>query len=221
MRERLQVARWNHAAATEDGTRAPRSPDDAAIAAIQIAHAQGRSAEARDLYGDIVRRHQRRALRIARRLLSDDAEADDVVQDAFVKAYAHLPTFRPTLAFQPWFTRILVNCCLDRLRARRRHNRWFASVPEPSPGHRDFFDALPSSVASPEDQVLARERRATVVRALESLPARQRSVVVLSHYDGLTSSEVSALTGWNASTVRVHLFRGLRTLRAALAGGRP
>lgn len=74
-----------------------------------------------------------------------------------------------------------------------------------------------SSTESPEDQVLARERRQTIARALARLTARQRSVVMLSHYDGLTSSEVSAITGWNPSTVRVHLFRALRKLRAALA----
>jgi RNA polymerase sigma-70 factor (ECF subfamily) len=71
-------------------------------------HAQGRRTDAQDIYGDIVRRHQRRALRIACRLLRDDADADEVVQDAFVKAYTHLPRFRPELAFQAWFTRILI-----------------------------------------------------------------------------------------------------------------
>ena len=193
------------------------SADEATIAAIKRLQAGGRAAGARDAYGDIVRRHQRRAIRIACRVLRDDAEADEVVQDAFVKAYVHLPTFRMTMAFQPWFTRILFNCCFDRLKTRKRRNRWLAPVRESSAGLTDFWDALPSFAASSEEQVLARERRATIVRALKSLTPRQRSVVILSHFDGLTSSKVSALTGWNASTVRVHLYRGLRTLRTALA----
>src|SRR5512138_3664114 len=111
MREQLHVTQSTHLAATEDGSRASRSLDDAAIAAIKTMHVQGRSAEARDVYGDIVRRHQRRALRIACALLRDDAEEDEVVQDALIKAYFHLPTFRVTLAFQSWFTRILLNSC--------------------------------------------------------------------------------------------------------------
>jgi RNA polymerase sigma-70 factor (ECF subfamily) len=69
---------------------------------------------------------------------------------------------------------------------------------------------------SPEDQLLARERRQKLADALARLPERQRSVFMLSHYEGCTSREVSALTGLNESTVRVHLFRAIRRLRALL-----
>jgi RNA polymerase sigma-70 factor (ECF subfamily) len=150
-------------------------------------------------------------------LLRDAADADEAVQDAFVKAYAHLPGFRAELAFQAWLTRILVNSCLDRIKARRRRNRWLVTIPEVSSGQRDCWDGVVGSPVSPEDQILARERRQTLADALGRLPKRQRSVIMLSHCDGLTSSEVSALTGWNPSRVRVNLFRGLRTLRMILA----
>ena len=70
--------------------------------------------------------------------------------------------------------------------------------------------------ASPEDQLLARERRERLAQALSKLPERQRSVFMLSHYEGCTSREVSALTGLNESTVRVHLFRAIRKLRTLL-----
>ena len=65
--------------------------------------------------------------------------------------------------------------------------------------------------------MLARERRQTLARALSRLPERQRSVFMLSHYEGCTSREVSGLTGLNESTVRVHLFRAIRKLRTLLA----
>ena len=64
-------------------------------------------------------RHQRRASRIAFHYLRDAAEADEAVQDAFVKAYSHLASFREALPFEVWFTRILINGCLDRIKARR------------------------------------------------------------------------------------------------------
>jgi RNA polymerase sigma-70 factor (ECF subfamily) len=70
---------------------------------------------------------------------------------------------------------------------------------------------------SPEQTLLGRERRRQIADALATLPERQRSVFVLSHVEGRTSREVSALTGLNESTVRVHLFRAIRKLRALLA----
>jgi RNA polymerase sigma-70 factor (ECF subfamily) len=196
--------------------RLSREADDAMVSVIEVLRGEGRYPDAHDCYGDLVRRHQRRALRIACRMLRDQADADEVVQDAFVKAYVHLPSFRRELPFQVWFTRILINRCLDRLRARKRRERWAVSIPQPRPGQRDFLEGVVGSTVSPEDQVLARERREKLAGALARLPERQRSVIILSHYEGLTSPEVSALTGWNPSTVRVQLFRGLRNLRTLM-----
>jgi RNA polymerase sigma-70 factor, ECF subfamily len=83
-------------------------------------------------------------------------------------------------------------------------------------GERDFAERTPGHGPTPEDLVLARERRQALARALARLPERQRSVFMLSHYEGCTSREVGALTGLNESTVRVHLFRAIRKLRALL-----
>jgi RNA polymerase sigma-70 factor (ECF subfamily) len=138
------------------------------------------------------------------------------VQDAFVKAYSHLSTFREELPFEVWFTRILINGCLDRIKARTRRERWLVSMPESSPAQPDFAERMASGGPSPEAQLLARERRQQVAAALAKLPERQRSVFMLSHYEGCTSREVSALTGLNESTVRVHLFRAIRKLRTLL-----
>ena len=162
-------------------------------------------------------RHQRRAARIAFHYLRDSAESDEAVQDALVKAYSHLSSFREELPFEVWFTRILINGCLDRIKARTRRERWLVPMPESPHGQRDFTDRVASSGPSPEDLVLGRERRKKLAAALARLPERQRSVFMLSHYEGCTSREVSALTGLNESTVRVHLFRAIRRLRTLLA----
>jgi RNA polymerase sigma-70 factor (ECF subfamily) len=198
----------------------PREADTASASAVKALQAEGRHAEARDRYADIVSRHQRRAARIAVHYLRDGAEADEAVQDAFVKAYSHLSSFREELPFEVWFTRILINGCLDRIKARTRRERWLVSAPEPAPGQADFTDRVAGRGPSPEDQVLARERRQKLAGALSRLPERQRSVVMLSHYEGCTSREVSALTGLNESTVRVHLFRAIRRLRTLLVDDR-
>ena len=194
-----------------------READSVAASAVKAMQADGRHAEARERYAELVGRHQRRASRIAFHYMRDAAEADEAVQDAFVKAYSHLASFREELPFEVWFTRILINGCLDRIKARTRRERWIARMPDGPSGERDFAERTASGGASPEEQLLARERRETVARALAKLPERQRSVFMLSHYEGCTSREVSVLTGLNESTVRVHLFRAIRKLRTLLA----
>ena len=196
-----------------------RELDGVAASAVKAFQAEGRDAEARERYAELVSRHQRRASRIAYHYVRDGAEADEAVQDAFVKAYSHLSTFREELPFEVWFTRILINGCLDRIKARTRRERWMTSMPDGPGGERDFAERTPGHGPSPEEQLLARERRQRLAGAIAKLPGRQRAVFMLSHYQGCTSREVSALTGLNESTVRVHLFRAVRKLRALLAEG--
>jgi RNA polymerase sigma-70 factor (ECF subfamily) len=174
----------------------------------------GRAGEARELYGDVVGRHQRRAWRLACYYLRDTAEADEAVQDAFVKAFSHLPTYDPTRSFEVWLTRILVNSCLDRVKARKRRLRWVIGLGDAGPGFEP--PASPPSrdaQASQETVVLRRERAKALLTAVRQLPNRQRTVIMLSHFDGRSTREVSEMTGLSESTVRVHLFRGLRRLR--------
>jgi RNA polymerase sigma-70 factor (ECF subfamily) len=194
---------------------------DARIAvAVKTLQAEGRNEAARERFAELVTRHQRRAVRIALHYLRDAADADEAVQDAFVKAYMHLGTFREELPFEVWFTRILINGCLDRLKARRRRDRWIAPPLTDAQGvERAPSEYLPDRGPNPEERVLADERRQQVLTALGKLPERQRMVFVLSHFEGRSSREVSTLTGLNESTVRVHLFRAIRRLRALLGSG--
>ena len=187
---------------------------------VKALQAAGRSDAARERFAELVERHQRRAIRIAFHYLREAADADEAVQDAFVKSYLHLGTFREDLPFEVWFTRILINGCLDRLKARKRRERWMAPHPTDSQGvERDPAEYLPSRGPNPEDLVLRGERQEQLSVALAKLPERQRLVFMLSHFDGRTSREVSAMTGLNESTVRVHLFRAIRRLRSLLAPG--
>ena len=192
---------------------------DARVAVdVKALQAAGELAAARERFAELVSRHQRRAARIAFHYVRDAADADEAVQDAFIKAYLHIGTFREELPFEVWFTRILINGCLDRIKARKRRERWIAPPPmDPSGVERNPADYLPSRGPSPEDQVLASERRRQLNGALSKLPERQRLVFMLSHFEGRSSREVSTMTGLNESTVRVHLFRAIRRLRSLLA----
>jgi RNA polymerase sigma-70 factor, ECF subfamily len=203
----------------------PREVDIRLVVDIRALHAKGQLEAARDRYAEVVTRYQRRAVRIALHYLRNAADADEAVQDAFVKAYMHLGTFREELPFEVWFTRILINGCLDRLKARRRRERWMAPPALDSNGmERDPAEYIASRGPSPEEQVLAGERREQLMAAIAKLPDRQRMVFMLSHFDGQSSRDVSAMTGLNESTVRVHLFRAIRRLRGLLVSrgaGRP
>lgn len=191
---------------------------------VKAFQAAGQLEQARERFGELVERHQRRAARIAYHYLRDAADADEAVQDAFIKSYLHLGTFREELPFEVWFTRILINGCLDRLKARRRRERWILPPSTDANGvDRDPTEFVASRGASPEEQVLSAERRVQLSAALAKLPERQRLIFMLSHFEGRTSREVSAMTGLNESTVRVHLFRAIRRLRSLLgtAGTQP
>ena len=188
-----------------------RQADREAARAVRAFRSDGRHEAASERYAEIVERHQRRASRIAFHYLRDAADADDAVQDAFIKAFTFLDTYRDELPFEVWFTRILVNGCLDRIKSRNRRGRWMVALEDQGPA--------PDPAAeqpTPEARTLAAERRRQLSAALARLPERQRSVFLLSQEQGYTSREVSALTGMNESTVRVHLFRAIRKLRKLL-----
>ncbi len=192
----------------------------AAAADVKAFVAAGRLPEARERFADIVAGEQRRASRIAYHFLRDGAEADEAVQDAFLKVFSHISSFREDLPFEVWFTRILINGCLDRQKARRRRARWIVAPAEPEGAERLGLEGMPDGGPTPEEQLVRREQQRRLAAAVGSLRGRQKTVFLLCHFDGRSPREVSALTGLNESTVRVHLFRAVRKLRATLEGSR-
>ncbi len=172
----------------------------------------GHEEAARAAYDELVGLLQRRASRVALYYLRNAADADEAVQDAFVKAYLHLRSYREQMPFEAWFTRILVNGCLDRLKGLRRRSRWLTWAEPVSQGRWEPVAAD----RSPEDDLVLRDNQRLLGDAIERLPDRQRTVVLLTHFDGRTPREIGLITGMNETTVRVHLFRAIRRLRGWL-----
>jgi RNA polymerase sigma-70 factor (ECF subfamily) len=206
------------AAPARRAVAAPLSEDSRLAVDIRGLVERGQLDEARDRFGELVGLHQRRASRIAYQYLRDAADADEAVQDAFVKVFAHITSYREAWPFEVWFTRILINGCLDRRKARGRRDRWFVGGDVSSADEARASAAGPRS--DPEQHLLARERRARLASAIDRLDGRQRTVFMLCHFGDCTPREVSVMTGLNESTVRVHLFRAARKLRGLL-GGQP
>ena len=199
----------------------PVETESTLAAQVQDLLADGNDHMARDLFAQIVARQQRRASRIAWHYLRDVAEADEAVQDAFVKAYTHIKSFQRNLSFEVWLTRILINGCLDRQKARTRRARWMTPVADAGRRDQDTIErATRPNDRSPEAQLIAREWREQVMAAVNKLPDRQRLVFMLCHYSDHSTRDVAEMTGLNESTVRVHLFRAVRKLRTAMEGQR-
>src|SRR5687768_2109023 len=167
-----------------DATATPASVLAADIKALVLA---GEREAARDRFGGLVALLQRRALRIAYHYLRDAADADEAVQDAFIKVFLHIEQYREELSFDVWFMRILVNACLDRLKSRNRQQRWMASPAEETPDARPVEQAAGGEPSS-ERRMLARERWDQVLEAVATLPDRQRLVFTLSHLDERTAA---------------------------------
>lgn len=203
----------------ESNARADRA--DAVSAASQLAAEikalwlSGDRDGARERFGSLVTLLQRRALRVAYHYLRDAADADEVVQDAFVKVFLHIEQYREDLPFDVWFTRIVVNTCLDRLKSRARQQRWIVNTATDEHDERPV-EQVAATDASTEHHLLVRERWQRVADAVSGLPDRQRLVFTLSHMDERSAAEISAATGMSPATVRVHLFRALRKLRTLL-----
>jgi RNA polymerase sigma-70 factor (ECF subfamily) len=158
-----------------------------------------------EAFDALVRAHLRRARAVAARLMRHPEDADDLVQEAFLRALEKIHTFDPSRAFGPWFVRLLTNVGLDVHRRR-------AARPEADEAHE------PASPApTPHQEIESGEIRERFDRALAGLPPRQRLAVWLFEVDGRDTEEIAESMGVSQVTVRWHLHQGRRTLRAALA----
>ncbi len=192
--------------------------DSEVVTQVKAYLAAGNRIAAGERFAELIDRHQRRAARIAWYYLRDPGEVDEAVQDAFLKAFTHLPVFREQFLFELWFTRILVNGCLDRLKARSRRRRWVVPVGDTESDQQDRIAREEATGPSPETALLEAERRTELLAEVDRLPERQRAVVVLREFEGHPTRDVAAMLDLSEATVRVHLFRAIRTLRRRLAG---
>ncbi len=164
-----------------------------------------------DAYAHLVGRHARMAVRTAA-VLGAGADADDVVQEAFVKAYAALGTLRPGAPFRPWFLRIVANETRNLHRAAgrrsaRERRAWQRTEP-----------LVSARADDPAEELLAEERHALIVRGLAGLSPAHREVVSCRYLLDLDEAETAAVLGWPRGTVKSRLHRALRRLQANLEG---
>jgi RNA polymerase sigma-70 factor (ECF subfamily) len=156
-------------------------------------------------FGQLVKRHQRRAYAVARAIVLNHEDAEDAVQEAFLHAYRALDRFRPDQAFGAWLHRIVANAALDLTRRRKVREA----------------DELPETVASPfRDPAESDDLRKRLRDALAELPPRQRAVIVLHDVEGYKHAEIGKMLGIPEGTARSDLHYARARLRDALGSFR-
>lgn len=163
-----------------------------------------------DAFGELVRRYERRLLRVISRFVSDEELARDLAQETFLRVYERMDRFDASRRFGPWLFRIGVNLTLDHLRKRKRRGRWSLFSESPLEKGPD---------PSVEDPRGARDLEQEVERVLEQIPEKYRMVLVLRDLENFPTSEIAAITGRKEATIRWRLaearnrFRKLWTSR--------
>jgi RNA polymerase sigma-70 factor, ECF subfamily len=154
-----------------------------------------RAAQAGDLdaFEMLVRRYQPSVYRIALRLLGSDADADDVAQDTFLRAWRSLPQFRGDSTFATWLYRIVTRRSLDTLARRRPINA--------------LEDDVPAPTSDPVMQVEQRERLQAITRQIQRLPAEQRAALVLREFEGLSYEQVADVLETSVGAIKSRIHR--------------
>ncbi len=173
-------------------------------------------AEDHDAFEVLVRRHSQRVFSIIGSFFRRRDMVEDIAQEVFAKAYFSLSTFTLGRSFEAWVEKIAVNACYDHLRAQRR--RVEQQTPHESQDEDEWFELQMLEVARERHSSAERQRDAAEIaeRLLAKLEPEDRLVVVLIDRDGFSVKEVSEMTGWGQSKVKVRAFRARRTLRAAM-----
>src|SRR5215467_12105058 len=164
------------------------------------------------LYELLMRRHNQRVYRVARAILRDDAEAEDVMQDAYVRAYQNLAAFEGRAKFVTWLTRIAVHEALARVRRRSR----FQSIDTSDSSNGDLMTSVTSSDRTPEQASYDRELSSVIERAVLSLPDEYRLVFMLRDVEGLSTEEAAQCLSLSQENVKVRLHRAHAKLRKQL-----
>ncbi len=164
----------------------------------------------RSLFAVLMRRYNQRLFRITRSVVGGDAEAEEVVQEAYVKAFTHLADFEGRARFSTWLTKIALYEALGRKRREWRRVPWELDMDA------DGNDHLMPASRGPEDATSDRELGAVLAEAIDALPSIYRTVLVMREVEDLTTREAADLLGITEDALKVRLHRAKTMLRTTL-----
>ena len=170
-----------------------------------------------DAFGQLVRAYDQSVLRLAMNLLRSPEDAQDVYQEAFLRVYRNLNSFRFDCSCHTWLSRIVTNLCLDHMRKRKVRREESPQV-DGKDGPVDRMDAVQESRAEsdPLRSMFSGELRARIEKTLSELSARERMVFELRHYQGLKLRNIGEILGTTEEAAKNCLFRATQKMRIAL-----
>ena len=169
-------------------------------------------------FEELVRQYDAPVLRLAYHMTRSEQDAQDIYQEAFLKAYRNINNFRFECSFYTWIYRIVTNLCLDYLRKRQVRKEDSAVISDSDGETFDLLDQVADqrSGASPEKDLMRRELGGRIAKALDKLTPRERMVFEMKHYQGLKLRTIGEILNTTEETAKNTLFRGTQKLRAAL-----
>ncbi len=205
------VSRGKMTAAQLEARQLQRAEDDELIRAAQAGD--------RASFDSLVRRYDRSVLRLALHMLGHEQDAQDVHQEAFIKAYRHLANFRFECSFYTWLYRIVTNLCLDQLRRRKSRREDPSTALDASGDEMDLLANISDdrAMANPARELDRKVMGEAINEALSHLTPRERMVFELKHYSGLKLRTIGEMLSTTEETAKNTLFRATRKLRASLA----
>ena len=166
-----------------------------------------------DAFRVLVERHSRPLFRLAFRMTANQQDAEDVVQESFLRAYKQLGRFDERASFGTWLYRITVNCSLDHVRARQRRKE---QAPPEDLEMDNPVEHIASEAPEPDRLAMSGEVRGRVTLAMAGLSASERTAFVLRHFEGMGIEEVSRVLGCQPGAAKHSVFRAVQKLRRAL-----
>jgi RNA polymerase sigma-70 factor (ECF subfamily) len=176
----------------------------------------------RAAFDALVRQYDQPVLRLALHLTGSPHEAQDVYQEAFLKAYRYLPNFRFECSFYTWIYRIVTNICLDQMRRKKVRKEDSGIITDREGGEVDLLAQVSDirSMADPHRELQRQEIGTQIEQALDTLTPRERMVFELKHYEGLRLRTIGEMLHTTEETAKNTLFRATKKLRASLVAVR-
>ena len=166
-----------------------------------------------DCFEELITRYQPRVFGMARKYFRNESDAEDVVQTIFTKTFQKLSSYKGTAPFEHWFMRLSLNACYDAL--RRKRNRPDQTISDMLFDDESWQDRL-SNIPDASDRVGLEEARELVYTVLGQISDRARIVLTLQELEGRSIREITEITGWSESLVKVQAFRARKEMRASV-----
>ena len=179
-----------------------------------VAVAQARAGDS-GAFRILVERHSRNLFRLAYRMTGHQQDAEDVVQETFLRAYRQLSKFDDRASFGTWLYRIAANCSLDLIRARKRHQE-HREVAAKEDSDLDIMQSIPANSPTPDRLAFSGEVQTRITAALDELSPQERTAFILRHFEGLSIEQIGASLGTGTNATKHSIFRAVQKLRRSL-----